>query len=306
MQVARFTLDLLRPVPRSPLTSRRARGVREGKRIQVVAANLIPRHRGGPGHRVAPPQGRSAKRKPCPTAWWPIPRPSLLGPSTITRFPADPPGREGRRVSLRGRGWVLRRARLVVSPSACSPATKHALARLVYIVDLASGIGQPRRLPVRGINADLTLNVSVIPKESGWRSTERVVTARELDRCRRPCAIPGSWRPCRWLRPSIRPRRDMALHRRVPLTWLWRDGGLVVRTRRSHGSTKAGGCQPASVGSRLVPGGTMASIASMTSALSFTSAAPIWVSNCSIVRGPMIAEEIAGCRTRRRRERWIE
>ena len=53
---------------------------------------------------------------------------------------------------------------------------------------------------------------------------------------------------------------------------------------RSRLSAISGGAQPASAGLRLVLGGAISSMRSRV-----TSAAPIWLSRCYLVRGPMIA-----------------
>jgi hypothetical protein len=55
----------------------------------------------------------------------------------------------------------------------------------------------------------------------------------------------------------------------------------------------------------FVPGGTISSIRSSTSSLSWTSAAPSWLSRWSIVRGPMIAAVTAGWRSTNAIARWI-
>ena len=69
---------------------------------------------------------------------------------------------------------------------------------------------------------------------------------------------------------------------------------------RSHGYLRRasaaiqGASQPVSAGSMNVPGSTTSSIASSTSSSKRRSAADSRSSNCSIVRGPMIAEVTAG------------
>ena len=67
------------------------------------------------------------------------------------------------------------------------------------------------------------------------------------------------------------------------------------------------GVDPAgvAVADRIAPGGTISSIRSRTSSDSSTSAAPIWDSRCSIVRGPMIAAVTAGWRMTNASAMWI-
>ena len=55
------------------------------------------------------------------------------------------------------------------------------LARMAFTADFASGIGQPRHLPVRGINADLSLSVVRYPEAewlcftgTGWTSAQGI------------------------------------------------------------------------------------------------------------------------------------
>ena len=68
------------------------------------------------------------------------------------------------------------------------------------------------------------------------------------------------------------------------------DGSTTAQRRRSEGSVREGGSYPRSGGLRLVPGGTISSILSRTSEVRTVSAAPSWLSRCSAVRGPMMAE----------------
>ncbi len=182
MQVARFTLDLLRPVPLGPLTSR-VRVVREGKRIQVVAAELLFE-----GTEVARVTALRLRRVDLGDVTLPDglvanPVPLAARPVDDEPFPERPPGSrraveylfEGVGGYYGGPAW-LRLAVGVVSGQEVRP-----LARLAYTADLASGIGQPRRLPLRGINADLTLNVLRYPQGewlaldgTGWTSRDGI------------------------------------------------------------------------------------------------------------------------------------
>jgi acyl-CoA thioesterase superfamily protein/acyl-Coa thioesterase superfamily protein len=171
MQIARLSVDLLRPVPLEPLTAD-VRIVREGKRIQVVAASLLAG--------VTEVARCSALRirltdlgdHDLPTGVCPNPVPSGPLGSDEEPFPVtSPPGSrlaveylfEGVGGYFRNPIWV----RLRVDVIAGQPPGP--VARLAYTADLASGIGQTRGLPVRAINADLSLNVLRHP-EGEWLS----------------------------------------------------------------------------------------------------------------------------------------
>jgi hypothetical protein len=171
MRIARFTLDLLRPVPLAPLRAD-VRVVREGKRIQAVSASLLVddllvarasavRVRVldlGPhlAERDANlPDGASANTVP------EAPRPVDEEP-----FPDRvPPGSryaveylyEGRGGYFRDPTWV----RLKVPPLAGQPISP--VARLAYTADLGNGVGHVRGLPLTGINLDLAINIVRYP-----------------------------------------------------------------------------------------------------------------------------------------------
>lgn len=160
MQVARFTVDLLRPVPLAPLVAD-VRVVREGKRIQVVSASLLAE-----GTEVARATGLRLRRTELhlgdlPEGREPNPLPTEPRSADAEPFPVDPPGsrraveylHQGVGGHYRSPAWV----RLL--PAVIEGEPVRPVARLAYVADLASGIDQPRGLPVRGINADLTLNV---------------------------------------------------------------------------------------------------------------------------------------------------
>jgi hypothetical protein len=183
-QVARLTVDLLRPVPVRPLTVER-RIVREGKRIQVVEAAIL-----ADGLEVARcsalrlrlvdlgalplPQGEPR----------PAPRPDLVRPYRDPVPDREPPGvagaaefaHEGERDQFfAGPTWVRMKVPVLVGEAA-SP-----LARMAFMADFASGIGQPRLLPLRGINADLSLSVIRYPEAewlcftgTGWTSVQGI------------------------------------------------------------------------------------------------------------------------------------
>lgn len=169
-QVARLTVDLLRPVPVRPLTVER-RIVREGKRIQVVEAALLAegtevarcsalRLRLADLGELALPDGQP---RPGPSPQWvrpyrnPFPDREQPGVSGAAEFAHD-----GDRDSFFvGLTW----ARLKVPVLAGQESSP--LARMAFVADFGSGIGQPRDLPVRAINADLSLNV-VRYSEAEW------------------------------------------------------------------------------------------------------------------------------------------
>jgi Thioesterase-like superfamily len=171
MQIARLSVDLLRPVPLDRLTAD-VRIVREGKRIQVVAASLL-----AGSTEVARSSALRIRQidlgdHDLPTGACPNPLPS--GPLSIDDEPFPIPSPPGSRRAVEylfeGAGGYFREpiwVRLRVDVIAGQPASP--VARLAYTADLASGIGQVRGLPVRAINADLTLNVLRYP-EGEWLS----------------------------------------------------------------------------------------------------------------------------------------
>jgi Thioesterase-like superfamily len=140
--------------------------VREGKKIQVVAVSLFSGsievvrasalrirtiHLGN----AALPDGS------CPNPLPTTPRPSDEEPFAAR---SEPGSRRAVEYLFEGRGgyyrhpaWVRLRVD-VVSGQPISP-----VARLAYTADLASGIGVEQDVPVRGINADLAINVVRYP-----------------------------------------------------------------------------------------------------------------------------------------------
>jgi hypothetical protein len=173
MQIARLSVDLLRPVPLAALTAD-VRIVREGKRIQVVAASLL-----AGSTEVARCSALRIRQidlgdLDLPAGASPNPLPSRARATNEEPFPvASPPGsRRAVEYLFESAGGYFREpiwVRLRVDVIAGQPAL--AVARLAYTADLASGIGQTRGLPVRAINADLTLNVLRYP-EGEWLSLE--------------------------------------------------------------------------------------------------------------------------------------
>ena len=169
MQMARFTVDLLRPVPLDALTAD-VQIVREGKRIQVVAASLLCG-----STEVARSTALRIRRidlgdRVLPDGACDNPLPSEPRGVDNEPFPMGP--RHGARLAVEywyeGKGgyyWDPTWVRLRVDVIAGQPATP--LSRLAYTADLASGIGVARELPVSGINADLAINVIRYP-EGEW------------------------------------------------------------------------------------------------------------------------------------------
>ncbi len=165
MQVARLTIDLMRPVPLDALTTD-VRIVREGKKIQVVAVSLfsgsIEVVRGSALRIRTIDLGNAA----LPDGSCPNPLPATPRPPDEEPFAArsEPGSRRAVEYLFEGRGgyyrhpaWVRLRVD-VVSGQPTSP-----VARLAYTADLASGIGVEQDVPVRGINADLAINVVRYP-----------------------------------------------------------------------------------------------------------------------------------------------
>jgi hypothetical protein len=178
MQIARFSIDLLRPVPLTPLTPQLA-VVREGKRIQVVAFSLLAdelevargsalRVRTGDLGDIDLPDGRR-----------PNPLPEHPHPASHDPFSSPP---HGARLAVEyhfektgGYFFDPTWARLHSPVISGEPITP--IGRLAYCADMASGIGHRNEAGLRGINADLSLNVVRYPegewlclKGRGWTS----------------------------------------------------------------------------------------------------------------------------------------
>jgi hypothetical protein len=183
-QVARLTVDLLRPVPVRPLTVER-RIVREGKRIQWVEAALL-----ADGLEVA--RCSALRLRLVDLGDIPVPQGEpRSGPKlSLVRPYRDPfPGREPPGVAgtaefahdgerdgfFVGPTWVRMKV-CVLAGLAASP-----LSRMAFMADFASGIGQPRNLAMRAINADLSLSVVRYPEAewlcftgTGWTSARGI------------------------------------------------------------------------------------------------------------------------------------
>ena len=179
MQIGRLTVDLMRPVPVTPLQAS-CDVVREGKRIQVVQASLWA---GGTemarctalrlritdlagldlpgGDAVTPEPARWRMEGDEPVAGRRPP-----GSQHAVEYLHEVPG-----PTMPNPTWV----RLRVAVIAGQPA--FPVARLAYLADLASGIGNHVGVPITGINADLSLNVVREPTDEwiclaghGWTS----------------------------------------------------------------------------------------------------------------------------------------
>jgi hypothetical protein len=179
MQMARFTLDLLRPVPMVPLSAH-VRVIREGKRIQVVAASLlsdgieVARSTALRIRKIDLAGALGARAKGLPDGISPNPLPQE--PKTGYKN-AVVKERHGSRQAVEyrfedvGGGYFIDPTwvRLLVAVIEGEPVSP--IARLAHAADGASGIGQPPGVPLVGINADLALNVVRYP-EGDWMCME--------------------------------------------------------------------------------------------------------------------------------------
>jgi hypothetical protein len=187
-QVARLTVDLLRPVPIQPLRVEH-RIVRQGKRIQVVEAALL-----ADGLEVA--RCSALRMRLADLGDLDVPQgPPWPGPPPLGEFPFRGPYRD--RVppgvaaaaqfafddslgdSFVAPTWIKMRVP-VVDDEPTSP-----LARMAFLADFASGVGHPRDLEVTGINADISLNIVRYPAAewlcftgTGWTSPQGIGHSR--------------------------------------------------------------------------------------------------------------------------------
>lgn len=174
MQLARLTTDLLRPIPMSPLTAD-VRVVREGKRIQVVAASLM-----AGGVEVARSTALRLRRTDLevdglPDGRYPNPAPTSPRPTDEDMYPA--PHAHGSRRAMEylfeefgghysDPSWVRLRVDVIAGDA---PAP---VASVAYLADTASGIGTRRReLPVTWVNADVAVNIVREPSAE-WLSLD--------------------------------------------------------------------------------------------------------------------------------------
>jgi hypothetical protein len=180
-QVARLTIDLLRPVPTKPLTAAR-RIAREGKRIQLVEAALLAdglevarctalRFRLVDLGDLALPQGEARPRPPVPDGPLPHPFVGRQAPGVVdaAEFAVEHPSDQ----LFVAPTWIRMKVPVIAGRES-SP-----LARMAFTADFASGIGHPRN--VIGINADLSLNIVRYPTTewmcftgTGWTSMQGI------------------------------------------------------------------------------------------------------------------------------------
>jgi Thioesterase-like superfamily len=172
MQIARLTTDLLRPVPMQPLTAD-VQVVREGKRIQVVAASLL-----ADGTEVVRSSALRLRRTDLgvddlPDGRAANPLPTEPQPTDDEPYADDPHGsRRAMEYLFEETGgyyhdpnWFRLRVDVLAGERPIP------VARLAYAADTASGAGQRRRVPVRWINADVALNVVREP-DGEWLSLD--------------------------------------------------------------------------------------------------------------------------------------
>jgi hypothetical protein len=161
MQIARLTTDLLRPAPLTPLTPD-VRVVREGKKIQVIAASLL-----ADGVEVTRATALRVRRADIdaddlPDGLAPNPLPTEPKPVDEETYPSPDP--HGSRLAMeylfeesggyyRDPNWMRLRVDVIAGER------PRPVAKLAYVADTASGVGQRRGVSVRWINADVAINV---------------------------------------------------------------------------------------------------------------------------------------------------
>jgi hypothetical protein len=178
LQLARFTIDFLRPVPIEPLTVR-VEQVREGRRVRGYAAVLWAGERAVA--RATPLVVRAEPVAPSPAAarepLLPLPAESELFQFPFFRSPIGyhtaVESRLARGVVGSGRAavWMRQRVPLVMGETP-SPAQ-----RILMMADSGSGVGamlDPVQL-VPFINADLTVSLHRLPAGE-WMGLDAVTT----------------------------------------------------------------------------------------------------------------------------------
>jgi hypothetical protein len=161
MQVARLTVDLLRPVPIAPLSTQ-VRVRREGRRIQVLEVTLH-------ADEVEVVRASALRMRVTDLSHLDLPTgPAMSGPPAVPLRPYEGPRRTERPLGMEraleyayehpGRMFAeptwLRLAVPVVHGSVMS-----GLERMAYVADAVSGIGHPMGAPLTGINADISMSV---------------------------------------------------------------------------------------------------------------------------------------------------
>lgn len=165
MHIARFTLDLLRPVPMRPLTAT-LHVARDGRRIQVLDASLSH-----DGREVARATALRLRITPDTQPWstesnsTPVWAPGQWNPESLERRTLPGALDQAADLCFTGHGQYpcFTRLRLPVIAGEPTPA----IARLAFIADFASHMAQPPREDLAGINADIALNV-IRPADEGW------------------------------------------------------------------------------------------------------------------------------------------
>jgi hypothetical protein len=163
MQVARLTVDLLRPVPMRPAEVT-FRVVREGKRIQVLEASMVVEE-------IEVARASALRLRTIDLA--DLDLPGGIAPPPPEGFPIQDhqgPTTDGSRPGMAdsvdyayaeeifdGPTWVRLRVPVLASEDTAP------LARVAFAADFVSGVGHPRQLPVTGINADITVNLIRYP-----------------------------------------------------------------------------------------------------------------------------------------------
>jgi hypothetical protein len=161
MQIARLTVDLLRPVPMTALTPR-ITVVREGKKIQVVEASLL-----ADGVEVTRATALRVRRAQLDVEGLPDgerPNPLPTSPRETDEDVFTLPVPHGARFATEWRfeesgghygnpSWIRLRADVIAGERPLP------VAKLAFVADTASGVGLVRALGVSWTNADLALNV---------------------------------------------------------------------------------------------------------------------------------------------------
>jgi len=176
LQVARLTVDLLKPVPNAPLQVHVA-SVRRGNRIHVVEAALLSE-----GEVVTKAAALLLRRLdeeiPIDPPVAPLPRPERLEPSSLTGWvqrPGGPPappsfGREGLHTTIEVR-WISGRdqpgpnkAWVRLPVPLVEGEENSPLVRAAAIADFTNAFSnRAGRSPVGFINADITLYLHRYP-----------------------------------------------------------------------------------------------------------------------------------------------
>jgi acyl-coenzyme A thioesterase PaaI-like protein len=164
MQLARFTVDLLRPVPLRPLTAS-VRTVRAGRRIHLLEMSLA--HGGTEVARATALRTRTSPHTEpwCTESHTPIWAPHSWQPDGLDPSPLPGGFDEAAELRFTAPGRYPCWARLnvpVIAGDEVRPS-----ARVAFVADFASYIAQPPSADMSGINADLSINF-IRPPQQGW------------------------------------------------------------------------------------------------------------------------------------------